>query len=123
MAGSTPRVWPVCARRGGGGRYLVVGTVRLQPFCACRGGRGNTGQAARPGCGRSAHAGAGGRTLGRQRAPDVAVLGTPGRGRSYLAVGTPRLQPFHACRGGREDATQAARPGRGRSTHAVESGQ
>ena len=82
--------------------------------------------------------GARGRTPSRQLAPAVAVLRTPGRegghleqhapavaglrtsgrGKSYLAVGTPRPQPFCARRGGREDNRQATRPGCGRSAHA-----
>ena len=49
--------------------------------------------------------------MGRQHAAAMASLRTPGRGRSYLAVGTPRLQPFRACRGGREDTKRATRPG------------
>ena len=53
------------------------------PFCASRRG--------------------GGRRLRRQHAPAMAILRTPRRGGSYLAVGTPRRQPFCACRGGMED--------------------
>ena len=85
----------------------------------CTPGReGGHWQAARPGCGRPALAGAGGRTLGGQQAPAVAGVHTPGRGRSYLAVGTPQLQPFSASWGVREDTRQAVRPGGGRSAHA-----
>ena len=82
QAGSMPRLWPVCARRGGGGA-----TWRLW----------------RPGSGRSVLAGAGGRTLGRLHARAVTPLRAPGLGRNYLAVGTPRPQPLFACQGGRED--------------------
>ena len=56
--------------------------------------------------------------VGRQHATAVAVVRTPGRGRSYLRVGTPRLPPFNVCRGGREDIRRAARPGYGRFAHA-----
>ena len=44
----------------------------------------------------------------------MAVVHTPGHGRTYLAVGTPRQRPVSACQGGREDIRQAARPGHGR---------
>ena len=96
-ASNTPRLWPVCARQAGGEATWRWG---------------------RPGCSRSVLAEAGGRTPGGQHAPGVAGLRTPGRGRSYLAVGTPRLLPVRACQGGREDTRQPARPGRGRDAHA-----
>ena len=89
---------------GRGRSYLVAGTPRLQPSCACRGGMEDTRQAARLGCGRSAHAGAGGRTLGRQHAPAVAVLRTPGREEGHLAGHKPWLW-LSCARRGREEAT------------------
>ena len=49
---------------------------------------------------------AGGRTLVRQYTPAVAGLRTPGRRRSYLALGTPLPMPCSAS------------PGYGRSAHA-----
>ena len=54
----------------------------------------------------------------RQHAPVVARLRTPGRGRRYLAVGTPQPMPQSARRGGLEAIGQAALPGSGRSAHA-----
>ena len=81
-----------------------------------------TGQAARPGGGWCPHAGAGGRTLDRQGATAVAGSHTPGWGRSYLLVETPRLIAYSGSRGGVEATGQAARPGRGRCAHAGREG-
>ena len=79
----TPRLRPCLPGREGGhqgrstpgrGRsYLAVGTPRLQPVCACRGARHDTRLAARPGCGRSAHAGAGEKLRGCWDAPAAAA--------------------------------------------------
>ena len=97
---------------------MAGGTPRLWPFCASQGGGGATWWLWRPSSGRSVLAGAGGRTLGRLHAPAVSFLRAPGLGRNYLAAGTPRPQPLFACRGGREDTRQAARPGCGCPAHA-----
>ena len=40
----------------------------------------------------------------------MAVLRTLGRGRSYLALGTPRLQPVCVSRGGREGGQGTCTP-------------
>ena len=143
LAGSTPRLWPVCARRarrstpgrqhapavagmrtpGREGVHQAGSTPRMRPLCARRGGREDTRQAARPGCGRSANAGARGRTPGRQHAPAQAVLRSPGREGGHLAGSTPQMRPFCARQGEREDTLQAARHGSGRSTLAGAGGR
>ena len=102
LAVGTPRLQSVCASRGG--REGGQGTCRPRPwpFCARRGGREDTGQAARPGCGLSAQAGAGEKLPGRWDAPAAVGLREPGREGGHLAGGTPRLWPFCASRGGGE---------------------
>ena len=80
------------------------------PFSARRGAVVVCWQVVRPGCGRCAHAGAGGRTLDGLDAPAEASLPTPGRGRSYLRVELPELMPSSARQGGVEVTRQAVCP-------------
>ena len=137
LAGSTPRLWPVCARRGERrtpgrkrvpavaglrtpgreGGHLASNKPRLCPAYARRDYRQDARRASRPGCGRSAHAGARGRTLGRQHAPAVALLRTPGREGGHWQATRPGRGRF-ALPGRWEDTWQATRPGCGRSAHA-----
>ena len=88
---------------GRGKSYLAVGTPRPRLFCACRAAREDTRQAAGPGCGRSAHAGAGEELPGSGDAPAAAGLRLPRRDGGHQAGSTPRLWPFCARRGGMED--------------------
>ena len=78
-------------------------TPRLWPVCAHWGDREDTWQATRPRCGRSAHAGARGRTQGRQYTPAMAAPRTRGReGGRWLGC-TPRSWRGSARWGVRED--------------------
>ena len=72
------------ALAGAGEGYLAIGTLRWDGA----GGRADTGQA-RPGRGRSALAGARGRTLGRQHVPGVAILRVRGKGEATWPLGRP----------------------------------
>ena len=67
---------------------MAAGTLRW----AGAGGGANRGQA-RPGRGRASLAGAGGKTLGRQHAPAVAVLRSRGRVEATWLLGRPGRSP------------------------------
>ena len=126
MTRCSPLSWLVRAQGGGRGTRhrqlaLVVADARTP------GREGNTRQAARPGRGWFAHAGAegghvtrssrrswpvrarraGGGTLDRQGAPAVVGSHTLGRGRSYLTAEMPWPVPWlcvaRLCTPGRED--------------------
>ena len=61
------------------GGYWTSKTPQLWPVCASRGGMEGARQAACPGCGRSAHAGAGEEVLGGGDSPAGGLQCSPGR--------------------------------------------
>ena len=81
------RAAAVLPQLGRGGGQQAVGTPRLRLFCRSWGGGKAFRQLARPGCGRSALAGAGEKIPGSKDAPAVAGVRQPrlgGRADRYM---------------------------------------
>ena len=103
---------PQTVTPGRGGRvHLSLETPQLMPHSASRGGVDDPVVAGARTPRRREHT----RQTG---APAVSVSHTPGRGRCYLSVETPRPMLHSARRGGVVVTGQALRPGRGLCAHA-----